>query len=216
MAEYPRNPLHKCAERPLPYSPQVQEHRTNESENKILRLAVDLLSLDSLGLKYMGAKHNVPTEPSDWEETFFAVLAESGNVSKACRQAGIDNSLPHHKRRRDPRFAAQWQEVEDVVAASLETEAIRRARDGVDEPVWYKGAEVGTVRKYSDSLLLALLRRFKPDEYNLPTKVGGDGPNGAIETVVRVVYEDSIPKVDEPETDISSMYPGLDGDESER
>ena len=54
----------------------------------------------------------------------------------------------------------------DVQATeTLEHEAWRRARDGVAEPVYQHGKLVGTVQRFSDSLLMFLLRARRPDVY---------------------------------------------------
>ena len=39
------------------------------------------------------------------------------------------------------------------------------ARDGVEETVWHRGVAVGTVRRYSDQLLMFLLRAHQPALY---------------------------------------------------
>ena len=41
----------------------------------------------------------------------------------------------------------------------------RRALEGVEEPVFYKGERVGVIRKYSDSLLILLLMAKRPDQF---------------------------------------------------
>ena len=48
----------------------------------------------------------------------------------------------------------------------LEAEAYRRAVEGWVEPVgWYKGKAGGTVRRYSDTLLIFTLKGLLPDRY---------------------------------------------------
>ena len=47
----------------------------------------------------------------------------------------------------------------------LEAEARRRAAIGVDEPVFYKGEVVGHIRKYSDTLLMFLLKAHWPEKF---------------------------------------------------
>jgi len=42
----------------------------------------------------------------------------------------------------------------DIGADSLEDEAVRRARDGYDKPVYQQGQCVGHVREYSDTLMV--------------------------------------------------------------
>jgi hypothetical protein len=53
-----------------------------------------------------------------------------------------------------PEFAAQWGRRAQEGTDELEDEALRRAKDGVDEPRLYEGAVCGHVRKYSDMLLI--------------------------------------------------------------
>ena len=61
-----------------------------------------------------------------------------------------------------------------------EDEAVRRAHDGVDEPVFYQGKACGVVRKYSDTLLIFLLKGRRPEKYrDRPSHAVGvpdDGP----------------------------------------
>ncbi len=53
-----------------------------------------------------------------------------------------------------------------MAADVLEAEAHRRAVEGVEEPVgWYKGVAGGTVRRYSDVLLIFTLKGLLPDIY---------------------------------------------------
>ena len=54
------------------------------------------------------------------------------------------------------------QHAMDIV---LEPEAIRRAVEGVEKAVYYQGEPVGTVREYSDTLLIFLLKGWKSDRY---------------------------------------------------
>lgn len=56
-------------------------------------------------------------------------------------------------------------EALDVGAGALEDEAVRRAYVGVEEPLFYQGKQCGTVRKYSDTLLIFLLKGAKPAKY---------------------------------------------------
>ena len=47
----------------------------------------------------------------------------------------------------------------------LEAEARRRTAIGVDEPVFYQGQVVGHIRKYSDNLLMFLLKAHWPEKF---------------------------------------------------
>ncbi len=61
---------------------------------------------------------------------------------------------------------------------TLEAEARRRALEGVEENVYYQGAVIGRTRKYSDTMLMFLLRAYRPDIYRerRETDDKDDGP----------------------------------------
>lgn len=88
-----------------------------------------------------------------------------GNVSRSCELAGVSRQTVYDWRESDESFALQWNEAVEFGTDELEEEARRRAFRGVDEPVFYQGDECGTVRKYSDTLLIFLLKGRKPDKY---------------------------------------------------
>ena len=62
-----------------------------------------------------------------------------------------------------------------MAAQALLDEAIRRARDGVLEPVYYKGEVVDYKYSFSDALMTLLLKGFFPEMFKERVSVGGDG-----------------------------------------
>jgi hypothetical protein len=112
------------------------------------------------------AKTTRTTRTPKREEGFLRCLRESGgNVSRACEAAGLSRQTAYEWRSADKDFAERWDETVEAGTDELEEEARRRAFAGVDEPVFYQGDECGTVRKYSDTLLIFLLKGRKPDKY---------------------------------------------------
>jgi len=95
-------------------------------------------------------------------EKFLEALAMTGNVAEAARQAELSYVACYRQRWRDAEFAALWDEAVKIGTGHLEDEAFRRAHDGVDEPVFYQGEECGTIRRYSDTLLIFLLKARDP------------------------------------------------------
>lgn len=73
-------------------------------------------------------------------------------------------------------FAAQWDEAIETAIDALEHEARRRAVKGVDEPVFYQGNVCGVVTRYSDTLLIQLLKAHRPEKYRERHEL--TGPNG--------------------------------------
>ena len=103
--------------------------------------------------RYVGRK-----ESAERKQKILDGLSAGMSVSKACTEAGITKDTAKHWRDKDPIFKRLWAEAIEAGIDSMEDEAIRRGRDGVDEPVFYQGEEVATVRKYSDNLLISMLK----------------------------------------------------------
>ncbi len=96
---------------------------------------------------------------------FCAALAETCQVGKACRAVGISRQTAYGWRDDDPEFAAMWDRALKVGVTALEDEAHRRGFEGTDEPVFHQGVKCGTVRKYSDTLAIFLLKSHDPEKY---------------------------------------------------
>ena len=99
------------------------------------------------------------------EGVFIQALAECGNVSDACKAAFVNRETAYEHKRNNAGFATAWDDAIETAIDRLEKEAIRRGRDGVNEPVFYQGEECGVIRKYSDSLLALLLKAHRPEKY---------------------------------------------------
>ena len=96
---------------------------------------------------------------------FIERLRETGHVSGSASEAGIVRSQLYRKRDEDEGFRAAWDEALNDYVEALEKEADRRGYLGVDKPVFYKGDVVGTVKEYSDTLMIFRLKALNPDKY---------------------------------------------------
>jgi hypothetical protein len=83
----------------------------------------------------------------------------------------------------NPDFAAAWDKMLKRAAPKLKEDALRRAMKGVLEPVFFRGRKCGSVRKYSDSLLLALMKAAFPEEFAERKKSEVAGANGGAITI---------------------------------
>ena len=122
---------------------------------------------------------------------FLTALTETGNVRKAAKTIRCSTRTLYTYRHRDPAFAQDWERaLAEAMDTVLEPEAMRRAVDGVVKPVYQGGKRVGTVREYSDTLLIFLLKGGKPAKYRERHEVTGQagGP-----MLLKVVYEDAKP-----------------------
>ena len=110
-----------------------------------------------------------------WKPSFLEALRTTGNATVAAKTAGIDRANAYKARRRSKVFARQWNEAIEHAVDLLEKEARRRAEEGVQEPIYYKGELVGHIRKYSDALMMFLLKAHRPDKYRDNIKVDHAG-----------------------------------------
>jgi len=104
-----------------------------------------------------------------------ALVLAGGNVTRAAELAGVDRSTVYTSQwSGDPVFAEALEQARELAADALQGEAVRRAFEGILEPVgWYKGQPGGYVRRYSDTLLIFLLKGAFPHRYSDKQEVKG-------------------------------------------
>jgi|SRR5215472_5387798 len=107
-------------------------------------------------------------------QAFLAAYAETCRVTLASKAAGIGIRTHYFWLERDPEYAKAFDETRCLAADYVEAECIRRAVDGWTEDVHYQGQKCGEVRRYSDGLMMLLLKGLKPDVYGIQrTEVTG-------------------------------------------
>lgn len=97
---------------------------------------------------------------------FIELLRRTANVSRAAREAGLASSTVYRQRAKSKAFAADWDNAVAEALDALEEAVLGRVRDGVAKPVFFGGAQVGTVRQYSDQLAMFVLKSKRPEIYN--------------------------------------------------
>jgi len=128
------------------------------------------------------------------KRAFLEALKGCGNVTLACKLVGIPRMTAYGQRTVDPGFAAEWDSaVVEYAEVVLEPEADRRAVEGTERPVFYKGDECGSVREFSDLLMIFRLKALKPDVYrerqSLEVSAPGGGPvqiDAKVELISRI------------------------------
>lgn len=105
--------------------------------------------------------------------TYLRKLHETGLEAKSAREAGVTLRRVKLQYEADPGFHEMALDMLEEWADNLEQEAIRRAVEGVDEPVFHQGEVVGFVKKYSDNLLGKLLTGRRPEIFGNKTEVTG-------------------------------------------
>ena len=112
-------------------------------------------------------------------QAFLEALAEGASVSKSATAAGVARSAVYRWRDDDAVFKAAWVEAYEIGADTLEDEAIRRGRDGVEKPLAHHGELTGAVVvEYSDRMLELMLKARRPSVYRERSSVEVSGPDG--------------------------------------
>jgi len=101
---------------------------------------------------------------------FLASYRETWSITESAKRAGVTRSSHYKRLSRDPRYKDEFEDIEELIRDTIRAEIHRRALDGVDIPIFYQGNHVHTIKKYSDTLLLALAKAHCP-EFRDPIEV---------------------------------------------
>jgi len=105
---------------------------------------------------------NAPTKAAQTtvqqKNRFLGIYKNCGIITRACTEADVGRRTFYDWLEQDPAFATAFEDAREEATDLLEEEARRRGYEGVDEPVFYQGVLVSTVRKYSDTLLIFMLK----------------------------------------------------------
>jgi hypothetical protein len=110
---------------------------------------------------------------AQWQ-TFFRALELTGEAETGYRESGIPPRTAEYWRAKRSYIAAEWQRALDRYVVTLERAATIRGRDGYNPRPLMSGKDVVLdpktqqpviIRDYSDRLLLAKLRKHKPQDY---------------------------------------------------
>jgi hypothetical protein len=105
------------------------------------------------------------------KRAFLVAYSTNGNVVRSCEIAGIVRGTHWTWLGKDPDYREAFEFAKLLAVESLESEAMRRALEGVTRPVYQGGKLVGRERVYSDTLMIFLLKGLMPDRYRENTRV---------------------------------------------
>jgi len=123
------------------------------------------------------------------------LLANGHTVGKVAKVTGVCRATLEYWRQTDHEFRARWEDAIKDGADALEEEAIRRARDGTEKPVFYQGIVCGHIQEYSDQLLLRILEARKPNEFRRPSAINLTPADG--DGTLEVRWKDNTPASDQ-------------------
>jgi hypothetical protein len=122
------------------------------------------------------------------KRAFLSTYAKIGIIGIAAAAAGIDRRTHSNWQKNDEAFASAFETAREMACDRMEQEAWRRAMQGTEKPVFYKGDECGRIREYSDTLLIFMLKANRPHKFRDNLSISGpDG--GAIRSVVYLATE---------------------------
>jgi hypothetical protein len=113
-------------------------------------------------------------------QTFLDALAKSGVIADACAAASVSRRQVYEWRK-DEQFEHAYKEACEEAADGLESEARRRAVEGVTRKRYNKDGDIISEEMvYSDTLLLALLKARKPNDFAERSKTEISNPDGSL------------------------------------
>ena len=132
---------------------------------------------------------------------FLDALRSTGNVTLAASTAGVHRTTAYNAKDDNPDFSEQWEDALALAGSGMEQEARRRAMEGVLEPVFYKGEPIGAIRKFSDTLLMFLLKAHNPKKYLENMRVERSGKVDTGPRKVEFIFREPPVRPADPEPD---------------
>lgn len=117
------------------------------------------------------------------KERYIELLRQTGRFYTSAEGVGIDERTAVEHRKQDPEFKALCEQAKQYwIDEVLVKEAVRRAVEGVEEPIIggkFKDEIVTTVRRYSDQLLSLQLRANRMEYRDGADAAGAGGGGGS-------------------------------------
>jgi hypothetical protein len=93
----------------------------------------------------------------DWSKAkaakFLAVLADTCNVSEACRRSKVPMTVAYRRRKMDAGFRAEWAEMIAIAYQRLEAVLLDRAFNGTERVITKRDGSEERMREYPNRLV---------------------------------------------------------------
>ena len=142
-----------------PYS-LVDEEGKMEGKREGMSESID--GLTPLRARRQGQNLN-QQEKLEAQANFLGRFAEDGNVTEACKAAGVSRTIVYQWKDKNKAFAELFAEAEAQSNDAIRAEIYRRAVTGWQEPMVSAGKLVCNVTKYSDALLMFHAKARMPE-----------------------------------------------------
>jgi hypothetical protein len=114
----------------------------------------------------------------DWSQAkareFLSALAETCNVSEACRRSGVPMTVAYRRRKMDAAFRAGWMEAIGAAFQRLELVLLERAFNGTEKVVTRRDGSEERMTEYSNQLGLQLLKMHRDTAQEAATEFAPD------------------------------------------
>jgi len=108
------------------------------------------------------------------QERFLAAFARIGVIRHAAKAAKVDRSTVYDWQEHDAAFSVRFGQARAESDDRIREEIHRRAALGLLKPVYQGGKLVGTIREFSDTLLIFLAKARMP-EFREQSKIEHSG-----------------------------------------
>lgn len=120
------------------------------------------------------------------QRAFLMAYVRTIGIRSAMRLSGVERRNHYFWLKTDAHYRELFEEAQQMIADLIEDEVLRRAAQGHDTPVVYRGDITGWYKSYPDRLALSVLKAMKPKRYNrLPDDGWPGGPSHLTITVKR-------------------------------
>ena len=127
--------------------------------------------------------------PRDWSKAkahkFLSVLAETCNVSAACRRSKVPMTVVYRRRKMDAGFRASWLEAIAEAYQRLELVLLDRAFNGTEKVIRRKDGSEERMREYSNQLGLTLLKMHRETAMEADSELPAEEVDEIRERLVR-------------------------------
>lgn len=117
----------------------------------------------------------------DWSKAkardFLSALADTCNVSEACRRSGVPMTVAYRRRKMDAAFRAGWLEAIATAYQRLELVLLDRAFNGTEKVVKRRDGSEERMLEYSNQLGLQLLKMHR----NTAVEASSELPPGDVD-----------------------------------
>jgi hypothetical protein len=146
----------------------------------------------------------------DWSKekaaAFLQALADTCNVSEACRRSGVPMTVAYRRRKMDAKFRAEWVDMIAIGYARLEGVLLQRAFDGTQKIVTKRDGSEERMLEYPNQLGLQLLKMHRETAMEAESEMAPEDIDEIRERLVRKLQR--LKKRDEEEE--SRRTPGGD------